>query len=107
MSDKKTVFEKIISGELSADYIYEDDHCIVIKDMYPKAPIHYLVIPRKHIATVVDLEEEDKELISHMIFVAKDIAEREQCEGYRLQFNVGEKGGQVVFHLHLHLMGWK
>ena len=103
---EKTLFQKIIDREIPADFIHEDEHCVVIKDKFPKAPIHFLVIPRKVIPSIVELEEEDQELISHMIFTAKRLAKEHKCEGYQLQFNVGEKGGQVIFHLHLHLMGW-
>lgn len=102
----KTVFQKILDGELPADIVFEDAECIVIKDLYPKAPIHFLIIPRKAIPSVTDLEEEDKDLVAHLVFVGKHLAEKYKCLGYRLQFNVGEKGGQVIYHLHLHLMGW-
>lgn len=107
MSEESTLFEKIIRGEIPADFVHEDEVCVAIKDINPKAPVHFLVIPRKVIPSIAALQVEDASLISHLIFTAKMLAEREKCEGYRLQFNVGEKGGQVIFHLHLHLMGWK
>jgi histidine triad (HIT) family protein len=102
----KTLFQKIIDREIPGEFLYEDELCVVLKDIYPKAPVHVLVIPRKPIPTIMDLEEEDRELMSHLIFVAKKIAAEQKCEGYRLQFNVGAKGGQDVFHIHLHLLGW-
>lgn len=106
MAEEKTLFQKIIDREIPADFVYEDEECIVIKDLYPKAPVHLLVIPRKAIPSINELEESDALLVAHLIFVAKKLAQERKCEGYRLQFNVGEKGGQVIFHLHLHLMGW-
>lgn len=103
---EKTLFQKIIDREIPADFVYEDDQCVAIKDIYPKAPVHLLVIPRKHIPSFEEVQPEDAELIAHLMFVAKQLAKDHHCEGYRLQFNVGEKGGQVIFHLHLHMMGW-
>lgn len=103
---EKTIFQKILDGELPAEKVYEDELCIAIKDLYPKAPLHLLLIPRKAIPSISELQEEDKNLVSHLIFVGKKLAQEKNCEGYRLQFNVGEKGGQVIFHLHLHVMGW-
>ena len=102
-----TLFEKIIAREIPADFVHEDDICIGIKDIAPKAPIHFLIIPRKPIPGVQEIQEEDWPTVTHLFQVAKRLAEKENCEGYRLQFNVGEKGGQIVPHLHLHLMGWK
>lgn len=106
MADGKTLFQKIIDEEILADFVYKDEQCIAIKDIYPKAPVHLLVISRKAIPSINELEESDAPLVSHMIYVAKQLAKEQGCTGYRLQFNVGEKGGQVIFHLHLHMMGW-
>lgn len=103
---EKTLFQKIIDKEIPGDFVYEDDLCVAIKDIYPKAPVHLLVIPRKLIPSFSDVTDEDSELISHLMMVGKNLAAEYKCEGYRLQFNVGEKGGQVIFHLHLHMMGW-
>ncbi len=103
---EKTLFQKIIDREIPADFVYEDELCVAIKDLYPKAPVHFLVIPRKAIPSVNELEESDAALVAHLVFVAKKLAQENACAGYRLQFNVGEKGGQVIFHLHLHMMGW-
>jgi histidine triad (HIT) family protein len=105
MADK-TLFQKIIEGEIPGDFVYQDEKCVAIKDLYPKAPLHLLIIPREPIPSIQNLEEKDADLVAHLIFVAKKLAEKNACTGYRLQFNVGEKGGQVIFHLHLHLMGW-
>jgi histidine triad (HIT) family protein len=103
---EKTLFEKIIAREIPANFVHEDETCVAIKDIAPKAPVHYLIIPRKPIPGVHMLEDEDWPTVLHLFQVAKKLAERDGCEGYRLQFNVGEKGGQEVPHLHLHLMGW-
>ncbi|MCK4453951.1 histidine triad nucleotide-binding protein [Candidatus Parcubacteria bacterium] len=104
------LFCQIINKEIPADIIYEDEKFVVFKDIKPKAPIHLLILPKKHIPSVQHLELEDKELIGELFFLAKKIAqERDIAEkGYKLVFNVGRGGGQVIEHLHLHLIaGWK
>jgi len=101
------IFCKIINKELPAKTLYEDDNFIAIKDIAPKAPVHILIIPKKHIPSVNHLESEDKMLIGELFFVAQKIA-REQGiaeTGYRLTFNIGKDAGQTIDHLHLHLMG--
>ncbi len=105
MADK-TVFEKIIDKEIPADFVYEDDVCVGIKDINPKAPIHFLLVPRKAIPKFSDLEVEDEGILLHLFQVAKELAKKNNCKDFRLQINNGEKAGQTVFHLHLHLMGW-
>ncbi len=102
---EKTLFQKIIDREIPAEFLYEDEQCVVIKDLYPKAPFHVLVVPRKLIPTFNDVAEEDRDLVAHLMMIGKKIANEYHCERYRLQYNVGEKGGQVIFHLHLHVMG--
>lgn len=92
---------------MSADIVYEDDKFLALKDIKPKAPRHLLIVPRKHIPSVDHLELQDKELIGELFLAAQKIA-REQGvaqTGYRLVFNVGRGGGQIVDHLHLHLLG--
>ena len=86
--------------------IAEYDDFVMFHDISPSAPVHILLAPYEHIASVNDLEEKHKGLVADMIYAARDYAKKEKLEGYKLIFNVGEKGGQVVFHLHLHLMGW-
>jgi len=99
-----SIFTKIIDREIPADIFYEDDEIIVIKDINPKAKIHLLIIPKKEIPTINDLQEEDKELLSDMFFVAKNIAKDLGIEEwYQLHFNVWPKWGQEVMHIHLHL----
>lgn len=107
MPEEKGLFAKIIDKEIPADFVHEDELCVAFKDINPKAPIHYLIVPRKPISGIHEMNEaEDWPIVLHLFKTAKMLAERDNCEGYRLQFNVGEKGGQIISHLHLHLMGW-
>lgn len=100
-----SIFTKIINREIPSDIVYEDEKVIVIKDINPKAKIHLLIIPKKEIPTINDLQEHDKDLIAHMFFVAKKIAKDLGIEDwYQLHFNVGPKWGQEVMHIHLHLL---
>lgn len=102
------IFCKILAKEIPSEIVYEDDLCFAFKDINPKAPIHLLVVPKEHIPMASDLKEgEHDHLMSHMFNVANKLAADNEAEGYRIQFNVGEKGGQEIFHLHMHLMGWK
>ncbi|MCH9610346.1 MAG: Purine nucleoside phosphoramidase [Chlamydiales bacterium] len=103
---EKTLFEKIIAGELPADKVYEDEKIIAIKDKYPKAPVHILIIPKKVIVDIQSLQEEDFPLLGAVVKVAQRLAkEFELGEGYRLVVNNGMQAGQTIFHLHFHLMG--
>ena len=101
-----TIFNKIINKEINADIIYENDHVLCFKDIAAQAPIHLLIIPKKEIPTINDIEKSDKELIGEMFIVAKKIAKKLKInkKGYRLVFNCNEDGGQTVFHLHMHLL---
>ena len=104
------LFCQIINKEIPADIIYEDEKFVVFKDIKPKAPIHLLIVPKKHIPSVQNLELEDKELIGELFLLAKKIAQEKGIaeKGYKLVFNVGRGGGQIIDHLHLHLItGWK
>jgi histidine triad (HIT) family protein len=103
------IFCQIINKELPAGIIYEDNKFVAFKDIKPLAPIHYLIIPKKHIISVNHLEPQDKELIGELFLVAQKIARTEGMAdtGYRLVFNVGKESGQMVDHLHLHLLGGK
>ncbi|MBI5414564.1 histidine triad nucleotide-binding protein [Candidatus Peregrinibacteria bacterium] len=102
---EKTIFQKIIDREIPAKIEYEDEDVIVIHDIHPKAPVHLLVIPKKMIPTVMDATEVDEELMGKLIFTAKNVAKKLGLSGYKLLFNVGKEGGQVVPHVHLHLLG--
>jgi len=103
------LFCKIIAGELPGDFVYKNDLVVVFKSIEPKAPIHLLVVPKsdKHIDSVNDLEESDRQVISELFLVAKKVAKDFNLDqtGYKLVFNVGRGGGQVIDHLHLHLLG--
>ncbi len=101
------IFCNIASGKTGADLLFEDETLVVFKDIKPHAPTHLLIVPKKHIRSVNDLTAEDQGIIGHMIMVAKEAAKRESVNesGYKLLFNVERGGGQVIFHLHLHLLG--
>lgn len=100
-----SIFTKIINREIPADIVYEQDNIIVIKDIFPKAKTHLLIIPKKEILTINELEEVDRDLLADMFFVAKKLAKDLWIEQwYKLNFNVWEKAGQEVMHLHLHLL---
>jgi len=107
MSD--CLFCKILAGDIPSEAVYEDEHVFAFKDIAPKAPFHVLIIPKKHIATLNDLEAEDTELAGRLFAAAKTIAQQQGFadDGYRVMMNCGEGGGQVVFHIHLHLMAGK
>lgn len=102
-----TIFSKIVQGEAPADIVYQDDRVTCFRDINPAAPVHILIIPNREIPTVNDLAEEDAELAGHMLLVAKRLARDEGIDesGYRLIINCNRDGGQVVDHLHLHLLG--
>jgi histidine triad (HIT) family protein len=102
MSD--CIFCKIIAKEIPADILYEDDTCMIFPDIHPSAKTHLLIIPKKHIPTIADMEEGDEKIIGHLIKQAKEIAAKKNLSGYQLLFRVGKDGGQEVFHIHLHLM---
>ncbi|HBB36532.1 MAG: Hit-like protein involved in cell-cycle regulation [Candidatus Moranbacteria bacterium GW2011_GWC1_45_18] len=101
------IFCKIVSREIPTEFLYEDDLVVAFRDARPIAPVHVLVIPKKHIESVADISEKDEKLMGRMILVAKKIAEdlKISKNGYKLLFRVGEYGGQEVRHIHLHLIG--
>ena len=101
-----TIFKKIIDREIDADIVYEDKNVLCFKDISAQAPIHLLIIPKKEIKTINDIDENNKELIGEMFIAAKKIAEKLQIKdkGYRLVFNCNEDGGQTVYHIHMHLL---
>lgn len=103
---EKTIFAKIIDGEIPADKVYEDDEVLAFRDVNPQAPVHVLIIPKKPIATVNDLEPADAALVGKLFLVAKQVAADEGVDddGYRLVMNCNEGAGQSVFHIHLHLL---
>ena len=103
----KSPFEKIVDRELPANIVYEDEDIIAFQPLSNQAPVHFLIVPKKRIPTINDLEESDALLIGRLFLVAKKIAKQEGIAetGYRLSFNNNEDSGQSVFHLHLHLLG--
>ena len=105
--EENCTFCKIIRGEKSADFLYQDESLVVFKDIRPHAPVHLLIVPREHIRSLNNLKEQDKDIIFKMVVIAKEMAKEQSIatSGYRLVFNVERGGGQVIFHLHLHLLG--
>jgi histidine triad (HIT) family protein len=101
------LFCKIVKRELSAKIVYEDDDSVAFEDINPKAPIHILIVPRRHLATLLDASQSDDRLLGHLLLVANNVARQKGIaeRGFRLVLNCNSEGGQVVFHLHLHLLG--
>lgn len=102
-----SLFTKIINRQIPADIIYEDSDVIAFNDIDPQAPVHILIVPKKQIPTINDLEKSDEELMGKIISVAKKLAAEKGIseEGYRLVFNCNSGAGQTVFHIHCHLLG--
>lgn len=105
MSD--CIFCKIVAGEIPAEKLHEDDQVVAFRDLSPQAPQHILVIPKRHIATLNDLQAEDESLVGHLYTVAGKVAQELGFaeDGYRCVMNCNEAGGQTVYHIHLHLLG--
>jgi histidine triad (HIT) family protein len=105
MADK-TLFQKIMDGELEGDIVFEDEQCAVLRDINPQAPTHLLVVPRKPIPSLDALTEEDEPLVGHLFVVARKVADDEGlANGYRTVFNNGDDANQTVDHIHLHVLG--
>ncbi len=102
-----SLFTRIIEGEIPADKVHEDEWCVAIRDIRPQAPTHLLVIPRKPLPGIQDAGPDDRELLGHLLLVARQLAESEGIadRGYRLVINAGNEGGQEVPHLHIHVLG--
>ena len=103
----ENLFLKIIEREIPADIVFETKDVLAFRDINPQAPVHILIIPKIHIRTVNDIKTDQAELIGKLYLAAKDIAQKEKLseEGYRLVMNCNKAAGQVVFHIHLHLLG--
>jgi histidine triad (HIT) family protein len=100
------LFCKIIDGSIPSTRVYEDEQCIAFADINPQAPVHLLIIPRKHILSLAEATTEDSALFSHLLWTVAEIArEKNLATGYRVVINIGANGGQTVGHLHLHLLG--
>ena len=100
-----TIFSKIINGEIPCEKLYEDEYCLAFNDIAAQAPIHYLVIPKKPIISLIECLNEDKHLLGHMLLVGKKIAIEKKMKYWRTVINTGEEAGQTVFHLHIHFIG--
>ncbi|XP_046871708.1 histidine triad nucleotide-binding protein 2, mitochondrial [Hypomesus transpacificus] len=105
-SPTPTIFSKVIDKSIPADIIYEDEKCVVFRDIGPQAPVHFLVIPRVHIPRISEAKDDEAELLGHLLVVAKNVAKKECLEeGYRVVINDGKHGAQSVYHLHIHVLG--
>jgi histidine triad (HIT) family protein len=104
MSDN-CLFCKICKGEIPADKLYEDDDILAFRDIAPQAPVHFLVIPKKHIKGPAAVGSKDEQLIGKMMRVGTEVAKQEGIEQFRVVFNNGEQAGQTVFHIHMHILG--
>jgi len=101
-----TIFKRIIDKEIPADIVHEDEHCLAFRDVSPQAPTHVLIVPKKEIASIDALANDDQALLGHMWIVIRDLARQlDLGEGYRVVVNCGPAGGQSVDHLHFHLLG--
>jgi histidine triad (HIT) family protein len=101
-----TLFEKIIAREIPATIEHEDQHCIVIHDIDPQAPVHCLIIPKKPIPRIAEAESGDQSTLGHLLLTAAQVAKKlELAEGFRIAINNGSDGGETVPHLHVHLLG--
>ena len=108
--EKDCLFCKIANGQMNTHFLFENDRLVVFRDINPHAPVHLLIVPKRHIRSVNDLTDTDHAVLAEMIMTAKEMAKSENIDrsGYKLLFNVEKGGGQVIFHLHLHLLGgWK
>ncbi|MFK7822407.1 MAG: histidine triad nucleotide-binding protein [Planctomycetaceae bacterium] len=102
---EKTIFKRILDGEIPADIVFEDDLCMAFRDVNPQAPTHVLVIPRREITSLAHLKDDDEALIGHMMLVVRKIAaDLGHTDGFRTVINTGSEGGQTVDHLHIHLL---
>ncbi|MBP20696.1 MAG: histidine triad nucleotide-binding protein [Gammaproteobacteria bacterium] len=101
------LFCKIANHDIPSDIVYEDERVVAFNDINPQAPVHSLIIPRKHISTINDIETADESLVGYLVSVAKKLAEKNDLSepGYRIVMNCNQQGGQTVFHIHLHLLG--
>ena len=100
-----TIFDKIIRGEISCDEVFSDEKCIAFRDISPQAPIHILIIPRKAIPSLQEINKEDQELLGHLLLKGTEIANAVGLKSWRTVINTGEEAGQTVFHLHVHIIG--
>ena len=105
MSEADCLFCKIVDGEIPADFVHQDEQCVVIQDINPQAPMHVLVIPRDHVESLDDASQKDEALLGHLLRVGARVANDLGHEAYRSVINTGAGAGQSVFHLHVHVLG--
>ena len=105
--EKDCIFCQIARGQTDTQMLYQSDTLVVFKDINPHAPLHLLLVPKKHIRSVNDLTDADQDILAELILVAKEMAKEQGVDksGYKLLYNVEKGGGQLIFHLHLHLIG--
>lgn len=98
------IFCKIVEGQIPCDFLHKDENCAVFRDIHPKAKTHLLIVPKKHIVSIAEMEDGDEKIVGQLIGCAKKVAADLRLSGYQLQINVGKDGGQEIFHLHIHLI---
>lgn len=105
--DQTCIFCRILKGEIPGRIVYEDDSAVALEDIHPQAPVHLLIIPRKHVVSLRDAGPDDEKLLGHLFLIAAQLARERNvaAQGYRMVVNNGRFGGQTVDHLHVHLMG--
>jgi len=101
---EECIFCKIIKKEIPSEILFENKNIIALKDKNPRAKIHFLIIPKQHIKSIDNLEKKHRKIIADLIFTAQNLAKKSNLTGYKLIFNVGRRGGQLIDHLHLHLV---
>ena len=107
MDTTECIFCKIINKDIPAKIVYEDNQIIAFEDINPQAPTHILLIPKEHFASLIDIPDEKKEILSHLLWCARQVAQEVGIKesGYRIVLNTGKNSGQDVFHIHFHLLG--
>jgi histidine triad (HIT) family protein len=102
------IFDQIASGKIPSEVVYQDETVMAFKDIHPKASVHVLIIPKKHIPSLSEMKKEDLPIVAHMMEVANTVAEQQGTKGtFKLVINTGKEAGQVIMHLHMHLLGGK
>ncbi|ROH87106.1 HIT domain-containing protein [Pseudomethylobacillus aquaticus] len=99
------IFCKIIRGEIPSTMVHQDDQVVVFKDIHPIAPVHLLIVPRLHVASLAECAETERDLLGHLLLLAPKLAAAQGLKGFRTMINTGREGGQEVFHLHVHVFG--
>ena len=105
MSDPNCLFCKIIGGQIPGEFVHQDEHCVVIRDINPQAPTHVLVIPREHVASLNEASDSHDSLLGHLLLIGTKIARQLGHKSYRTVVNTGAESGQSVFHIHVHVLG--